>query len=153
MKINPVNVAAIAESVVNMLKRWPDLDQADVTRGEWINEDPTRCPWVGIYPIGIQYPIRALGLGAGFRRQQISLVAVTQQQTDSSDDGSVCMDLLEELNQRVISCLLSDPSLGGMVSTIDNFSVQYASAKTQADAPNFQSAIINFTGEISVTGG
>jgi hypothetical protein len=154
MTITPTNVASIAASIQDLLQKWPGLQDVTITRGEFVNQNPDSAPWIGIYPLGIQYPIRSLGLGSGFRKQQISFAVVTQAQTAPSDDGGAsCMDALEDLNQKVISCILSNDSLGGFVTALDNFSVQYASAKTQADDPNFQSSIITFTGEKSVSGG
>ena len=150
--ITPVNTALIAKAVQSMLLAWQpllDLGVQAVSRGEYLNETPGMCPWVGIYPLGEEYVSRTLGLGAGFRMQHTGF-AVIVQATDNSS-GQACQDALEGLKQAVISCLLSDPSLGGTVQVIDKFSVRYVSYNQQAGQPALQSAIINFTGLVPVS--
>lgn len=144
--ITAIDASTVLEAVRMQLAAWPDIAtlQGPITRGEPINQDSNKCPWIGVYPVGEDYPSRTLGFGAGYRTQQIGVVVVVQ--ASSRDSGQVCQDQLEGMKQAAISALLSDPSLGGTVDVIDQFSVRYATAAQQAGEPYFQSAAINFTG-------
>lgn len=108
---------------------------------------PTAHGWVGIYRDGIQYPPRALGMGSGYRMQQIRLYLLVQESDPTS--GSECEDRLERLMQKVVGVLLSDPSLKGTVNTLDDFSVSYRGFIN--DGMYLQMARIDFTGLIPVS--
>lgn len=123
MNITPVNVALVTEAVVAQLKAADALQAVTVERAEAINEDASRCPWVGVYRTRIQYPSRTLGFGAGFRGQKIGLLIIAQQSDATS--GAQCEDRLEDLVQKVLGSLLTDPSLGGVVDTLDDVTVTY----------------------------
>lgn len=140
--ITPINVANITAAVENMFVNADKLDAATIERDAELNEIPGLCPWIGIYRMGVTYPSRVLGLGSGFRGQRIEL-AVFVQQSDATS-GEECGERLEALIVDVISVLLSDPTLGGSVDTIDNFEVRYLDY-ARDDAGYFQTAAVYLT--------
>jgi hypothetical protein len=142
MNIKPVNIAKITESIVKILMNDGRLDQAVIERDAELNEIPGRCPWIGVYRMGVSYPQRTLGLGAGFRGQRVEL-AIFMQQSDATS-GEECGERLEALIVDVLSVLLSDPTLGGSVDTIDNFEVRYLDY-ARDDAGYFQTAAVYLT--------
>lgn len=147
MTITPVNVSTITSAIESLLTNHNDLQDVLVERSTEINELPHRCPWVGIYRSGVEYPLRTLGMGSGFRGQRISFVLMAQHSDATS--GEECEERLEQLIVNVIGALLSDPSLNGTVDTLDEFSVEYVDY-LQTDAGYVQTAGIYFTALTSV---
>ncbi len=147
MTITPVNVSDVTEKIVEILKDNAELSDATIERSEEVNEIPGRCPWICVYRAGVDYPIRTLGLGAGYRRQRIEFI-IYAQQADGTD-AEECEVLLEQLIVHVISALLSDPTLGGKVDTLDEFSVRYVDYD-KTENGYMQTAAIYFTAITSV---
>lgn len=148
--ITPTNVARVTQAVLEMLRDAPDVGAAgvEVERSCEPRLSPTTHGWVGVYRDRIDYPSRALGMGSGYRNQMIRLFLLVQE-TDLTS-GTECEDRLEELLQKVIGVLLSDPSLKGTVATLDEFSVRHESYE-ESDGVYMQMARIDFTGVIPVT--
>jgi hypothetical protein len=147
--IVPTDVSTITQALQQMLDDAIDIGQAGVMveRSAPENFTPTAQGWVGIYRDGISYPPRALGMGSGYRMQEIRLYLIVQESDPTS--GEECEDRLERLLQKVVGVVLSDPSLKGTVSTLDAFSVRYEAFK--GDAGFMQMARIDFTGLIPVS--
>lgn len=147
--IVPTNVSEITRAIQSMLNDSPDVGQAGVLveRSGEERLSPTANGWVGIYRDGIDYPPRTLGMGSGYRNQLIRLYLVLQETDPTS--GDECEDRLEELLQKVVGVLLSDPSLGGTVQTLDAFTVTYRAFK--GDYGYMQMARVDFTGVIPVS--
>jgi hypothetical protein len=148
MNIVPINVADVLQAIEDMLRAWSALQGSTIEQCEEVNEEPRRCPWIGIYRLGVKYPPRTLGGGTGYRRNNIDLILVTEHVSFQS--GKDCMIALESLNQAVIACLLTDASLGGLVDTLDDFSVVYPDFQ-KTDKGYFQKSLIYFTGVTNVT--
>ena len=148
MNIRPINVADVTQAVADLLAEHPALSGVQVEQGEEINGSPTACPWLGVYRAGVKYPTRTLGIGAGFRRQEIELIVVAQASHPAA--GKDCARELEDLLQHVIGALLSDPSLKGKVDILDEFEVRYPDYRRQ-DGRYFQTAFVYFTGVTNVT--
>lgn len=132
-----------------MLTEAPTVGIAGVLieRSAEVSKTPTKHGWVGVYRDRIDYPIRTLGMGSGYRNQLIRLFLLVQETDPSS--GDECEERLEKLVQNVIGVVLSDPSLRGTVQTLDEFSVRYV--YEEADGVYMQIARIDFTGAIPVS--
>lgn len=147
MTTTPANVAIVTGAIVERLVNDARLAEATVERSAELNEIPGRCPWIGVYRSGVEYPLRTLGMGSGWRQQRIDLMVFVQHSDGTS--GEECEDRLEGLIVDVISVLLSDPTLGGAVDTLDEFTVKYLDY-SQTDAGYMQTAAIYFTAITSV---
>jgi hypothetical protein len=145
MTILPVDVANIVSALLEQLKDAPALHDLGPTfeRSAEPNEDPNKCPWICAYRIRVRYPPRTLGMGAGFRRQEVDLALMVQQSDGNS--GEECEARLEGLVQATVGAVLSDPTLKGTVHTLaEEFDVQYPDWKVK-DGEFMQTAIITFT--------
>lgn len=150
MILYPVDVFQVCVALETMFKDDPDLLalKVNVSVGELINEDPGQCPWLGIYRTGVLYPARTIGAGAGYRRNNVGLVVVTQQ--SSLESGRECARLLEELNQHVIRVLINDESLKGLVDTLDEPEVTYPKYGLEQNA-YMQTSLVQFVGVRNVS--
>lgn len=151
MIIVPVNVDGITQAVKDM---WTDDIQIGVAgvlveRYEPVNKEPTEHGWVSVYRARVDYPPRALGLGAGYRQQFVRLFALVSESDMTS--GEQCGTRLDDLLQKLVGTLLSDPTLKGTVDTLDEFSVDYFDYTKDGNNVYMQSAQLNFTGIIPVS--
>lgn len=153
MIISTANIAEVAAAVVQLLKDHPDLQDIGlcVELAEPVNEDPSKCPWIGVYPQRIAFPPRTLGLGGGYRAQNTELVLVCQETHPNS--GEECLGLLGRLVKAATGALLTDTSLKGTVMTLaDNFEVDFLGTLKFNDAI-LQTATLRATGLTTVSGG
>lgn len=152
MIISSVDFASVARAATEMVKDSQAIQDigANVERAEQVNVDPSRCPWVGIYPTRGYFPPRTLGFGAGFRGQEPELILICQ--ATNPNDGAACQDSLGELVKAVADAILSDPSLKGTVLTLGDFEVSF-DAYDKVDDVIMQSATIRVVGQTTVSGG
>jgi hypothetical protein len=149
--IATVNVSKIQDALGALLTNWPDIvDMTTLTieHGEAIPDDATRCPWVGVYCVGVDYPTRTLGAGAGYRYQRTQFWLVCKEQSPNS--GAECTQKLEALVQAVNSSVLSDTSLGGTVDVVEDFRVDYP-AWGKSSGVYVQTAVTQFTAVTTTT--
>lgn len=152
MNITTQDIAAVAIAVSDLLKDSLDVQDigAQVELAEPINEDPSRCPWVGIYPARCAFPSRGAGYGAGFRYQNPEVFVVCQQQ--HANDGRACLEMLGALVKAVTGAILSDFSLKGTIQMTTDFDVEFSGYQKVNDAI-MQTATIRIVGQTTVSGG
>ena len=121
--IAPINVSDITQRIVEILRKFPDLEGARIERSEDPDNDPNSGHYVGVYRIGVQYPIRAMGHSGGFRDQRVRMMVIARASDMSS--GEACELALETLVRSILSALLSDNTLSGLVGMMDEFEVDY----------------------------
>lgn len=152
MSIITNDIGACMMAVRDLLKDSQDVQDiaANIELAEPVNEDPTRCPWIGIYPLRTTFPTRTLGMGGGFRAQNNEFVVICQH--THANDGATCLALLGELVQAVTGVLLSDPTLKGTVQMLGDFELELLGTLKQNDAI-MQTASIRAVGLTTVSGG
>lgn len=152
MNIITVDPIAGARAIVQILKDHADVQAIDpnIERAEPINEDPSRCPWVGVYTLRVPFPTRALGYGPGFRAENPEYTVICQ--TTHANDGGVCQDELGELIKAVTSALLSDTTLKGAVQMLGDFEVDFLGTAKVNEAI-LQTASVRVVGLTTVSGG
>jgi hypothetical protein len=152
MSIITQDVAEVVSAVTTLLKDSLDVQDigAKVELAEPINEDPSRCPWVGVYPARCPFPPRALGMGAGFRAQNPEFFVVCQQ--THATEGATCLSSLGVLVKAVTGAILSDPSLKGPVQMLGDFDVEFSGYQKVNDAI-MQTATLRVVGLTTVSGG
>ena len=80
--------------------------------------EPVLNGWVGVYHERMNLPPRALGMGAGSRKQVIGLAMIIQASHAAS--GADCSDTLDDLLNRVLDVILDDPTITGLAQTLDD---------------------------------
>lgn len=152
MNILTQDMAEVARAVQSLLKDSTDVQatEAKIELAGPVNEDPSRCPWVGVYPLRCPFPTRTLGMGGGFRGQNPEVVLMCQ--TSHQTDGEACLDSLGVLVKAVANAILSDPSLKGTVQMLGDFEVEFLGVLKFNDAI-MQTASIRAVGLTTVSGG
>jgi hypothetical protein len=152
MNIRTVNAAIIAEAVKQMIIEAattdPALEGITATRAEVPNEDPSLCPWAGVYKTNLQFPSRTLGAGPGSRYQQTALTIIAQYA--GGENGQECEDGLETVVQGIVSALCNDQTLKGNVDILTTMTVTYDSYN-QVEDTFMQEAFISITAVTTVT--
>jgi len=148
MNIVPVSVSVVTQAVEKVLR--DTISTGNIERSGEINADPSRCPWVGVYRSDCQFPSRTLGFGSGYRGQRVGVIILAQESDPVSGDR--CEDRLNVLVDQIISSLLSEPTLGGAVNTIDEFTVRYPDYQKVGNDQYVQTAMILFTAITTVGG-
>lgn len=147
MTVIPVNVGDVMDALAAQIEAHPAVQEEDVTkveRCEPVPETEDRCPWIGLFRVKVSFTPRTLGAGAGFRRQLIR-IAVGIAQSDPTS-GAECEERLEKLVTAVVGAILSDPSIGGTVSTLaEDFELVYPAYQKLEDQPYVQLAYLEFT--------
>jgi hypothetical protein len=151
--IQTVNVADVQSALGVQLTQWPgviDMTELVIKHGEKPPDSETECPWIGVYCVEHNLPMRTLGMGSGFRYQRMSFWLVCKEASPNS--GNECAAKLETLVQLALSAVLSDCSLGGTVDTIDDMRVRYPEWGKVAGV-YLQTAVIQFTAQTTVKAG
>jgi hypothetical protein len=154
VRISTVNVADVQNALGALLlgdAQLIDMTELTIEHGEIINKSEDRCPWIGVYCIGVNYELRTIGLTAGMRYQKMSFWLVCTEQSPNS--GNECTKNLEHLVQLVNSAVLSDTSLGGTVDTIEDFRTDYPQWGKTTGGVYLQTAVTQFTAVTLVRAG
>ena len=142
-----INVADITSGVITQLSN--DVDVAAVfkfiERAEYINTDPSRTPWCGVYRQQLTFDPRTLGRGAQNWLAQVHLDIVVQAHADG---GLKAEDALGDALQRVLAALINDLTFGGTVEMIKQYSVEFDYQRTDSATLDFQQAIISLQAEV-----
>lgn len=84
---------------------------ATIERGERINFDPGRCPWIGVYPGRVDSAPKTLG-GGSSRWSSIVELQVVVQTCSFNNDGTAASDALETLIEAMLQAIDNDLTLG-----------------------------------------
>lgn len=123
MKVTPVDVATISQAVFDALTQDADLSGVTVSRSEDTQITADVCPWIGVYRLSVEYPQRLLVGASGFRGQRVRMLILVSEADQGS--GQACEEALEKLVRGVLSVLMTDTTLGGVVGNLDEFAVDY----------------------------
>lgn len=142
MNASATDLFQVCDKLKEQLGTWLDAHgvAAQVTIAEPTNEDPTRCPWVGIYPLTDAFVPRALGVGQNIRLQTASILVLAQ--TAHVRSGEDCARELGALAKQVVSAILSDESVGGTLLELVEVSARYNYERERSSAQFMQTALI-----------
>ena len=110
------DVSSITKALEELLVNDQDLEHVTVCRAEPMNEDPSNCPWVGIYRRDIEFNPRTLGMGSGHRDYRGNIVLIVQ--TSSLSSGASCEDELDSLVEDIVDSILTDPTIRSSIEML-----------------------------------
>jgi hypothetical protein len=106
-----INVSTITTALYTVLSSAAGLSVYEIERGQRINYEPGRCPWIGVYPDKVS--TEPLSIGAGSSRWMSRGAAQVVVQTSSFvDDGQAASDQLETVASEVCAAVASNLTLG-----------------------------------------
>lgn len=144
-----VNEVDIAIQLCNRLTDYPalaallNIKSKEVPLNEFMNEDPNRAPWIGVY-------LRSSTIDpTSFPRAYkdvVKLSIVTQASHLKSKKD--CAIKLGDLNKQVFNCLLEDVKLNNTVDMLTTLSTDYTYVETDRTDLHFQMAVIDVEFEV-----
>ena len=138
-----IDFSTVTKAAEAMLNEAPALAQYTIERSTLENEDPGRCPWVGIYRKRVGYTPRRMGAGARNWANELKLDIVVQ----ASSQVDTAEELLEQQLKDVLEVLETDRTLRGTVSMVLGYEVEYFIRKDATEDIFFQRAVITITAE------
>lgn len=148
-----INISTITTALVTLLEAdasilaW--INPVDkIGRGNYVNVDPNRAPWVGVYRSNVKYEPRTLGAGNTINNWEGYPSIRVLIQAQSYVNGEDVEDKLEGYVQDVIDAVLADPTIGGTVDMVNDIDVNYGYSETESETIYFQTAIVTFDLEV-----
>lgn len=145
--VDPYEVAEAAGHILQMDKDFSSqlsVISRDVCVNQYINEDPNRTPWCGVYlrdsaanPGAIP---RGYKLNTNFT---VVLQAASLLHTESSEK-------LKNLSKRAVIALLKNPTLKGTVETIKSIETIYTYTEKDKASMYFQMCMLNINTETNI---
>ncbi len=147
-----INMSDIAKALQAQLQDDSDIEETlrqPIVRGDYVNEDPGRTPWMGIYRGKSRFDPWTLGDGADNWKvvPQIKIVA----QVTSFRSGEDCEELMEAFVKQIISAAFTDMTLGGTVDMITGVSAEPQYIETEKETLFFQTTIITLELEVATS--
>ncbi len=144
IKANDVTKAFIAAFEAD-----PEFEGFNIERSEYINTNPSACPWLGVYRGNMDYSPETLGEGSDHWTGLITVNVIVQ--ATSLNSGADSEDLLEGYIESVISKIFADTTIGTVVDMVNSVRVTYSYVAEDEESMHFQSAIVEFIMEVSTT--
>ena len=144
-----INMATITTALQDQIQNHASVDflHVPVERSEYVNVDPNRTPWCGVYKGKVTFTPRSLGRHAKSFSAQIKLRIVVQAVDFLS--AANCEDNLEDYIDKVMNAVWSDPTIDGNVDMVQDFEIEYQYQETNRESTFFQMAIITLTAEVA----
>lgn len=141
INITVPKVSDVTQAIKDQIRTYVGLQSVTVERSADRNNDPSGCPWIGIYRLSVDYEQKVLGFGGGIRYQRIQVLLLIE--AANQESGEACEEDLEDLVSKVCAALLSDTTLRGTVGTIDGFRVDLEAYK-RSSSVYMQTAALQF---------
>lgn len=140
-----MNFSVVTRGMEALLKNNAELEQFNVTRGGYVNQDPGNDKWIGIYKGDVLYTPKTLGRGARTFATSFTLKVVVQ--SYGVHDLSEIDDILEDRIQLVMNAVNADRTIGSTVDNVVGFKVEYTYDEKSDKTMPFQLAIITISME------
>lgn len=144
--MNLINTATITAALVKQLSEHPELLGffKDVERGEYVNKDPARTPWCGVYRTEVHYLPKALGHHSRSWQVLLTVKLVVQAHANTGPEAE---DACEEAVQRVMTAVLGDLTILATMDMLKSIDIEYSYDETKSSTIDFQWAFITLVYE------
>jgi len=129
-----INVSEITAELLTVLKADADVSAAlgkNIFRNVYINENPNRTPWLGVYRNTLKYDPYTLG-GSNNWKGRVGVRLVVQY--SSMKDGEDAENKHEALIHKVLTAVYRTPRLNSKTDALVEATVEYAFVPTTATA-------------------
>jgi len=140
-----INASTITRAATAQLETALD-DTYKIERGEYVNTDPDKTPWIGVYRGDLDYDVATLGRGANTWKAGFDLTIIVQSAT-LHGEASIAEDRLEASIVEVLDAIMADKTIGGTVAMINKVKVKYSYNETESEEMYFQNATITISTE------
>ena len=139
--MNLINTADVTKALVKQLSEHPQLIGflKNVERGEYVNKDPARTPWCGVYRTEMHYLPKVLGHHSRSWQALLTVKLVVQAHAATGPDAE---DACEEAVQKVLTAVLGDLTVLATTDMLKSVDVEYSYDETKSETIDFQWAFI-----------
>ena len=137
----------ITSAIATAMTTDPAFSDAVVERGEVVNENPQKCPWIGIYRRDVAYTPETLGMGSDHWTGTVTVQIVAQ--VTNFESGEAAEDDLEALVEQIVNKIVADTTIRSSVDMVNSIRVTYSYTIEDEESMYFQAAIIEMTLEVS----
>lgn len=141
-----INAVTITDAVKTLLTNALGSNYT-ITRGQYINMDYEKTPWVGVYKGDLEYDPETLGRGSNSWKAEFE-VRIIVQSSNISNDHEKAEDELEGYIKEILDAIMDDKTLGGTVLMTTGVRVTYSYNETNSEDIYFQNAEITLTAEV-----
>jgi len=142
-----INAATITRAMETLLRADATVGGYTIERGEYVNMDMDRVPWVGIYRGDMVYDVQTLGRGANNWKAEFPIKVIVQSAT-SKGNANDAEDDLEEYIRAVLDAVVLDKTIGGTVAMVTGITIEYSFNETESETVYFQNAEISILTEV-----
>lgn len=141
-----INVAEVNAELVKQIAEHADVVGyfKDIERGEYVNKDPARAPWCGVYRTDVDYLPKVLGHHSKSWQALLTVKLVVQAHEAT---GPKTEDALEDAVQRIMTAVLSDLTIRAKVEMLKSVAIEYSYDETESRTLDFQWAFITLVYE------
>lgn len=141
-----INTADVTKALVKQLSEHPDLIGflKNVERGEYVNKDPARTPWCGVYRTEMHYLPKVLGHHPRSWQALLTVKLVVQAHAAT---GPAAEDACEEAVQKVMTAVLGDLTAQTTMEMLKSVDIEYSYDETKSETIDFQWAFITLVYE------
>lgn len=118
----------------------------NIERSEYINFDPDRVPYVGIYRGQLKYSPHTLGRDLSSWRADFTITLVVQ--AASINTGGEAESRLEKYLQEVLDIVVADKTIGGTVAIIKDIEINYSYNMEESGTMYFHAAEVDILTEV-----
>ena len=141
------NSYTISNALYEQIKNYKDVlsNNYTVEHSEYVNNDPDKTPWVGVYKAPIVFDPNSLGRhGQSWKGTLACQVFI---QASHGDDAGECSKLLGEMEYNILNAIWSDPKIDGNISMITGLEIEYQYNNLKSETLYYQQAVITVTME------
>jgi hypothetical protein len=144
--MNLINTADVTKALVKQFSEHPELIGflKNVERGEYVNKDPARTPWCGVYRTEVHYLPKVLGHHSRSWQALLTVKLVVQAHAAT---GPSAEDACEEAVQKVLTAVLGDLTALTTMEMLKSIDVEYSYDETKSETIDFQWAFITLVYE------
>lgn len=137
------DISIITKALQKLLQDDVNLKQFEVTRNEYVNTDPGRSKWIGIYKGKVEHSAKYLMAGAPASYQTKFVLSVVVQAFSGMHKGEDTDEELEQRIKTVTDRVMDGTKIGGTVQNITGVYVEYQYDESDDSTMPFQIAIIS----------
>jgi len=141
-----INESSITAEIASILTA--NLDSKYIVeRGEYVNTDPDRTPWVGVYPGATKYEPRTIGNGPNSWRAEFTIKLVIQTATLKAN-ASDAEDDMGAATKAILDIVMADKTINNKVAAVKGINVVRTYNVTESNELYYQNAEIDIITEV-----
>lgn len=136
-----INTHTVSKALHDQISAYQPVKDFDpiITLGEFVNVDPSRTPWIGVFRDKVSDTPRTLGHNTWNTTLTLKVIV----QAASMESGEDCQTLLDSYVKETRAAILSDLTFGNSVLHTSQLDTEFNYVDTERESFYYQSAVIS----------